>query len=572
MKQLIHLSKKTVILLFTLAVGALAACQDDEICSSQADGVEGVPTLLTLSVDLNEMKGMSRAPMTDENADRVNTLWVGIYNVATGKCTYNRLFQRDELTAPGNHAAALLPKIETKSGKSYIVAVANAADNYGITDNAELKAEAGLPDTRGGSLQTLLANADTWEKYKSISFMLTDPSNIDFSGSNNLAMSGSYHNSNAVDNHPSAWYDDEGNPDAVYIAANTTTLPGYIHLRRMISYVKFNISAVPNILIEPVSWKVYNNPIIAYLQERNENAADVSEYFGDRVGYETNHGESNLSYDFVAGTANQHSFDFYQFENKQTAIGYQDLGGGDYIGINPASFSPYADREREWKADADGTNTSIYKSLSASDADGEVDTKNYATYVTFRFKVTYWVNPNGQIGTEKPVDPATPNATRREGYANYTVHLGYIEGATNADKARDFNCRRNMKYTYNVTVEGLNSIIVEAFNDGENQPGAEGDVTDVQNTGRVELDAHYSTFNIQLSYSERNNLQWMIEAPYNNVSYSYYAADYRPGGTHAGVSLEDNQFYNWIRFKPTTAADVLRRYNDGDGEEAWTLE
>ena len=588
-----YLHKKAIILLSTLAVGLLAvSCLDDEIYTSESGRVEGAPTTLTLSVNLNEMRSMSRAAMTDDNANKVNTLWVGIYNVGTGKCTYNRLFNRDEIENPNTHTLATLPTIETKSGVSYVVAVANAEDNYGITDNPELKTAAGLPDQRGGELSVLLAKADTWEKYKSISLMLTDPSNVDFSGSNNLAMSGSYYEKRDTD--PASWYDAAGNPTSVYIEANTTTLPGCIHLRRMVSYIKFNIAAAQYVTVEPVSWKVCNNPIIAYLQETNVNSADVSVYFGNRDDYATNHGTSNLSYDFTHGSFTKatgeqiningmtegDSFDFYQFENKQTAIDFNDLNNGDYIGIKENNPSPYADREREWKSnktDEAGNsyqeNTGVYKSLSASDTD--INTKNYATYVTFRLKVTYWVNQdnNTQIGTETPVPPTTDGAIRREGYADYTVHLGYIEGTSELEKARDFNCRRNMKYTYNITVQSLNSIIVEAFNNGENQPGAEGDVADVQNTGRIELDAHYATFNIQLSYKERTALKWMIEAPYNNVNYSYYADDYRTDGVHENYNLNNDQFYTWIRFKPTTDETTLRVYNDGGTDGiGWTLE
>lgn len=606
MEQLItYLHKKAAVLLLTLAVGALAvSCVDDDIYTLGPGGIEGAPTRLTLSVNLNDMKGMSRAAMTDENANKVNTLWVGIYNVATGKCTYNHLFSGDEVGTPGNHTPATLPAIDTKSGMSYVVAVANAENNYGITDNAELKAAAGLADTRGGELSALLALADTWEKYRSISVMLTDPSNVDFSATNNLAMSGSYHGNGDVTNDPSQWYDAEGNPETVYITANTAHPSGYIHLRRIISYVKFNIAAAENVTVEPVSWKVCQNPIISYLQEGTKNSADVSTYFNGRPGYETNHGESNLSYDFNHETPltkatgetvseinemsvkDGYSFDFYQFENKQTAVGYNELEGGDYVGIKnaPAPASPYADREREWKTDKTDEvgenykeNTGVYKSLSESVTN--VNTKNNATYVTFRLKVTYWVNQTDitDVGKETPVSPTTPGAVRREGYANYTVHLGYIEGDSEWEKACDFNCRRNMKYTYNIMVKSLNNIIVEAFKDGENQPGAEGDVTDVQNTGRIELDAHYAVFNIQLSYRERTNLQWMIETPYNNVSYSFYAGDYRTGGIHAGENLNGNQFYTWIRFKPTVDRTTLRVYNDrgenGDTDLiGWTLE
>jgi len=577
-------------------VGAIAfSCQDDELYNSQADSIEGVPTILSLSVNLNEMKGMSRAAIDDTKAGNIKNIWVGIYNVKTGKCTYNNLFTKDDLTPKKAHEGTVtLSDIKTESGDSYIVAVANVLDNYGITDNEELQKVAKeevdngtnqFNEHYGGPLKALLKNADTWEKYKSISFMLTAPTNIDFSASDNLAMSGSYYNSQK-DSDPNSWYDENGNPEVVNIPvpsgeSTSVTLQGSIHLRRMISYIKFNIIAGNNVTVEPVSWRVYNNPIITYLQEREKNAADVSTYFDGRDPdpygyYKINHGISNLSYDFNEGSLTDatgqtigeegSSFDFYQFENKQTAVNV---------------VTSYQDREKEYK-DENEENTSLYECLGSKESPAPgtsgTNTGNFASYVTFRLKVTYWVvsaTTNTDPGKETPVAPGTYGAIRREGYANYTVHLGYIEGTGDSEKARDFNCRRNMKYTYNVTVKSLNHIIVEAFKNEENQPGAEGDVTDVKDVGRIELDAHYATFNIKLTYTERRALKWMIEAPYNNVTYSYYSDDYREGGTLVGESnkLSSDQFYNWIHFKPTTDEKTLRRYKDSETDTGlWTLE
>lgn len=593
MKRLTYIYEKTIVALLASAIGiAAVSCRTDDIDTPRVDMREGLPATLSLTVNLNDMGKATRAAINDEYARTIKNLWVGIYNVETGECTFNRLFT--DLKGPENHTAATLDGIVTKSGKSYIVAVANAEDNYGITDDTKLQQEAGLPDNRGGELSALLEKADTWEKYKSISLMLTDPSNIDFSGSDNLAMSGTYHTD--LGNDPESWYDKDGNPMPCHIPAGDTKLQGYIHLRRMISYVKFNIEADTNIEIEPISWQVHSNPIIAYLQERGTNSADVSTYFGNRDGYSSNHGVSNLSYDFESGDLTDatgattgkkgSSFDFYLFENKQTATDYKAIDGDDYVGIR----NGYADREREWK-NTDGTNTGIYKSLSPTGAEAKpnaegTDTKNFATYVTFRLKVTYWVKKTIEDGDNvdvndtdafTPVSKNTENAVRREGYANYTVHLGYIEGGLEKEKAEDFNCRRNMKYTYNVTVKSLTNIIVEAFNNVENQSGAEGDVTDVQDVNHIELDAHYAVFNIQLSNKDRRNLKWMIEAPYDNVNYSYYADDYREGGSNYDNrdKLATDQFYTWIRFKPTTDENTLRRYRDSEGEpeaDIWTLE
>lgn len=603
MKTFIHIFKATV--LAALFATTIVACTDDIDYPKGQNCVEGIESDLTLRVNLNPMKSVSRTAPKDEYANEVNDLWVGIYNVNTGQCTFNQTFSKSDLGAVGNHTPVTLPSIKTKSGNSYIVAVANVGSNYGISDDTNLSQALNIPAGRGVLLKNLLEGSDTWEKYKSISHMLTTPSNVDFSENNSLAMSGSYHDSNDITNHPDAWFDTDGNPAPVIIAPKTAVLTGYIHLRRLISYVKFNIVAANNIQAEPISWVVYNVPVISYLQERNSNAADVSTYFENRTGgadlekYRKNHGQSNVSYDFtsgdltnaqgetitVSGQSKGASFDFYQMENKQTAIAYQALAGDDYIGIKQTGEGAYQDREREWKA-ADGTNTGVYKSLSADSqlskpgADASaVNTKNFASYVTLRMKITYWVRQNaGAPGTETDADivsPETEGATRREGYADYTVHLGYIEGN---NKAEDFNCRRNTKYTYNLTVKSVNSIILEASNDSEKQPGAEGNISDINNNGYIELDSHYAVFNIQLSNAERSRLNWMIEAPYAGQVQSLYSGDYRGAGeSYASAEnqalLADNQFYSWIKFKPTRARNKLRVYHDGgNNNPIWTLE
>lgn len=603
MKTFIHIFKATV--LAALFATTIVACTDDIDYPKGQNCVEGIESDLTLRVNLNPMKSVSRTAPKDEYANEVNDLWVGIYNVNTGQCTFNQTFSKSDLGAVGNHTPVTLPSIKTKSGNSYIVAVANVGSNYGISDDTNLSQALNIPAGRGALLKNLLEGSDTWEKYKSISHMLTTPSNVDFSENNSLAMSGSYHESSNVTNHPDVWFDGNGNPTPVVIVPNEAKLSGYIHLRRLISYVKFNIVAAANIQAEPVSWTVYNVPVISYLQEQNVNAADVSTYFESRTEgadldeYKINHGQSNISYDFtsgdltdaqgnaitVSGQTKGASFDFYQMENKQTAIAYAALSDVDYVGIKRTGDAAYQDREREWKA-TDKTNTGVYKSLSANStpskpgADGVgVNTKNFASYVTLRMKITYWVRQNaGAPGTETDADivsPETEGATRREGYADYTVHLGYIEGT---NKAEDFNCRRNTKYTYNVTVNSVNSIILEASKDDEKQPGAEGNISDINNNGYIELDAHYAVFNIQLSNKERSSLNWMIEAPYDGQVQSLYSGDFRKSGesyanAEMQATLAENQFYSWIKFKPTRAKKELRVYHDGgNSNPIWTLE
>lgn len=557
------------------------SCNDDVDYDHSIAGIEGEPTVLTLNVDLNPMQSQSRTAPNDEYSNNVRDLWIGIYNVNSGKCTLNEYLEEDKIATPHNRLS--LSNLKTQSGNSFIVAVANVGTNYGISDNSELTASVGVASGRGIELKKLLEKADTWEKYKSISHMLNGTSHVDFSENNALAMAGSYCSNENLISHPDSWYDGNGNPESVYIQPTSQTMAGCIHLRRMISYIKFNIAAESEkIQIEPVSWKVYNIPIISYLQERDENSADVSTYFSSRDGYESNHGQSNDYYLFknedkltdADGRSDNsigkgYSFDFYQMENKQTAIQYQTLENDDYIGVKD-----YSDREREWKA-ADDSNLGVYKSLAANSmqskpgaGDAAVNTGNFASFVTFRLKITYWVKrSDSQPGTETESDivPAeTSGATRRECYADYTVHLGYVN-----DDASDFNCLRNSKYTYNVKVKSVNNIIVEAYKNGEKQPGVEGNVSDINDDGIIELDAHYCVFNIKLTDAERDGFKWRIEAPYADQVISIYCDDYKDLSDDEKNKID--QFYSWIKFKPTTSQTDLRVYNDGDNNDLWSL-
>ena len=81
----------------------------------------------------------------------------------------------------------------------------------------------------------------------------------------------------------------------------------------------------------------------------------------------------------------------------------------------------------------------------------------------------------------------TSNGTTKSADVKYYVHLGDCSKNFN-----DYNVERNCKYTFNITVAGVDKIIVEAEKKGNEQPGAEGVVLEYGNTGKsMILDSHY---------------------------------------------------------------------------------
>lgn len=221
-------------------------------------------------------------------------------------------------------------------------------------------------------------------------------------------------------------------------------------------------------------------------------------------------------------------FDWWQLENKRTGLGH---------------VTTYADREVEFKNDADKTNTGLYKSLVPTAASTD-DPNNNATFVELKIRMAMTVDENGNRLTDGQV---------RIVDGTYTVHLGYCEG-NDPDKSRDFNCRRNTKYTYNVTVNNINDIYVEAHSDRENAPGAEGIISDVTDKF-VELDAHYGVYNIYLSEQDLKTFEYMIRCYDGNSNpINIDSTD------ESTVSSADSKYLNWVEIRSTTSATVLSEY------------
>lgn len=539
----------------------LPSCAEDTITLG-SDVEEGIPVELSIKYSIPDMDVVSRS-LTPAQERTVENLWIGIYSTTTGKLL-NELPDGGYYTVKSNieepDSSPLDAIINTLSGSCYIVAVGNVTQNLGCTDNGELLAALGASKgDRSLTLAQLLAKADTWEKYKSISHVLNQADNVQYM-TPTLPMEGSYIS-------PKKPCPTEGDPEVVVISPSkngaTVALPGVIHLRRLVAKNKVIVKTAANVTFEPTSWQLVNNPVMSYLHEQSGNSADVSTYFSNTTGnFKDNYYHSPLSYQFDSEGTDV-TFEFYQLENKHTGLTWDETS---QTGVREKK---YEDRESEFKND-DGKNTGIYKSLvreASAPVIGDVASmNNRASYVQISGTVTYYIRQNDKPETAKPVSPDTEGAVQRTGYVTYTFHLGYV-----GDVASDFNCRRNTNYTYTMTIEGLNKIIVEAMSDAENQPGGEGDVLDSTNNV-IELDAHYAAFNVQLTEAEIKSLSYEIRAPYGNEIKAFRRVN--KGIDNSGEDMlptdDERQFVEWVRMRPTTGADVIANYND-DGE-AFTLE
>lgn len=509
-----------------LLMPLLSACISDEIKIPES-GPEGIPTRISLDVEVNDASTLTRG--IDGNS--VHSIWVGIYSKRTGELTGSHY---QAANSDDKHIKHPISNLECKSGQSYIVAVANPDAYMGYTPSN--------PD--GTGLLELLQGEQTktWKGFRSIyvknansaaEAIISDPSP---GNANPLLMSGHYYNYTDPDTHPA----DIVTVQDVYVPVakeTPVTMPGAIHLRRLWSEITFNVEPTGNVIeLEVNSMRINNVPSTSWLFERNQGnpSADAPEEYansGDAVSASAGSKEQypasglvqrgSMTVSDVAAAADnpahkKYSYTFYMMENKRT--------GND----NCAS---YEWRELEWGQDgqkpdpanagvATGELSGNFVSLCPTNAPTY---DNNATYVDINCDIKY---RDGQ-------------AINRKANITYRVHLGYIN-----KEAADFNSFRNSRYTYNVKVQDVSKVLVEANREnGEYQPGAFGTITDITEDFH-EFDGHYHVFTIQLTTDELADFTWRMD--------SYDAGNLHTLTEASTINESNSDYWDWVQLVRNT--------------------
>lgn len=235
------------------------------------------------------------------------------------------------------------------------------------------------------------------------------------------------------------------------------TLGVLLKMDRAMARITFNIPAASTtngagrtVTFTPSTFRVYNVPkssLLATTATTMTDAGETTEYLRSAL---TNVGS-------VSG--GNYSFSFYMPENVQEAgrsIEYaeRDMWNGDE---NPG----VAPENKTW-----------------------TNAPQNSTFVVIN-------------GTYTEEDNGNPYYT---GNVNYTVHLGDFSATGSMG---NFSVERNYSYTYNMTVLGVDNIVVEAKKEnGTYQQGAEGEIYDANNcVYNYQLDAHFEQVYLQYDLS-----------------------------------------------------------------------
>lgn len=138
----------------------------------------------------------------------------------------------------------------------------------------------------------------------------------------------------------------------------------------------------------------------------------------------------------------------------------------------------------------------------------------------------------------------TTSSSTKSADVTYYVHLG--------DCTRDknnYDVERNCSYTYNITVAGVDKIIVEAQKqDGADQPGAEGVVLEYGATGKnMTLDSHYEYMVMRFYQNDIQELQRVGKGYY----YQVYALGKHTDVINVGAKTDgkvNGVDTSWIQF------------------------
>ena len=155
--------------------------------------------------------------------------------------------------------------------------------------------------------------------------------------------------------------------------------------------------------------------------------------------------------------------------------------------------------------------------------------------------------------------------TVKNAKVNYTIHLGDFSPSGSVG---NFSVERNTHYTYNVTVNGVDKIEVEAKREnGEYENGAEGTIIDMTASKQVyNLDAHYETVLLQLDVDALHIAG--IDAMTLSVSTPIMEPEYKNktvGWSEIKTYVENgtlDEFYamydaTWVEFLPVSSAQFV---------------
>lgn len=277
-------------------------------------------------------------------------------------------------------------------------------------------------------------------------------------------------------------------------------------LRRIDAKITFRLTfdiddAVEGSLVfSDMAYRVHNVPDVAYLFERSRPA-------GVQVGQENTWDAAAADPDGNYSCMLDDNFETFDEQ-------YTDRTGGEF------SFYLRESRPvpRKLITASEQENWSSLYAMREAWTGGSEDTKTpvHGRNFTYAPEKGTLVEISGELSYTRKGDNGNEEVY---GNVTYIIHLGETgNNANDPDAVNNYDVRRNVRYIYNVTVRGVNDLLVEVET-GEERPGVEGDIT-VSEHRQYRLDAHYGRLLLELNKNNLENAAWTVTTPLGSINYT----------------------------------------------------
>lgn len=544
----IRLRKKTMrhftiysilIALAVIAAGALAGCSIDERRFSPEP--EGTPIDFTLHYNVNGSTVYTKAAQDSISENQVNNLHILIFD-SNG----NRV-RRDDGTAvsyyfinDGNgitdyhpYGGALDPTTGTvkledvpSTNGATIIGIANLTTDY-TTTSFTIRRETLENVLTLEELGNVVMPMREESVERSALFMMTGQA---VSGENDRI---NINNSNL---------DNNGN------------LACTLELERVDAKVRVIVTAqnpendpsISNMTFEPKTWRVMNVPRQSLLLKYDDSHKDN---IGGKQGPWDDDGHWDASAEeFGYDGAGWFDTDERNYEESmlETSDNSTHSYGGRFVFYMPESRRRYKQSIREAMPDADADARYAMREESNTEPfDGEENGKPGQIYSNVDFKYADDKAPylilTGYLSYNRALADGTTRVVSAD--VRYIVHLG--SDVANAD---DYDTRRNGYYTYTITIQGVNSMLVEVTGGDsgvpqEQRPGYEGDLSYSINEVFM-LDSHYDRSLLQLNANSISDLMtWSVRTQFTPG----FVYDPTVEGTEYAQNISEVD-YRWVKF------------------------
>ena len=502
---------------FILLLLPLLVCCTDEDLIQRSGVTEGIPTTVDISVGTAANTAKTRSALLESEERKIYDLYLWVFN-ASGGVEFSREYPRDELNMAASDLEAATGEKDNDAPTSM-----GLLKNIGLTTGektlfllANYKSDGdGLfhvePDVLEG-----IENLSDLEKIKAAMTIHTL-----FRPNGNLLMSVTHK-----------------------VTISNATKQVEVSLKRCEAKVTVNVKTADGLVFEPGTYKLGNVPSSTFLTEHTKGSDQTASW--DANGMDGKSYWNSEKFQFE-GDADNITTSFYMPESRKAAKKAILPTSPEYN----ADRKGYDLRQKQLKSPVAGATDKPNLQNGATEYAPDL-----APYIEFTGELRQSMM-TGDIPTE------------RFGRVTYRIYLGYT---SIEDPVNDYDIERNVHYTYNVTIKGMNDLVIEALSDKDKEeepsPGTEGLVYDAHRS--FIFDCHYeqglmrfkkdelAIFNPDGSLKDDAMLSFAIRTPFCDKIISYTKAELEQLKNNNYIPLKEKKAdTDWLKFyiHPSTLAD-----------------